>query len=69
MPVCIAGCVIAGFAFAGQPLFSAIVSEVLPRRYRPMAQGAVFFLVGLAGVIGVYVGGPFIENDVFGAGW
>jgi hypothetical protein len=57
MNMAIAGEVIGGLAFGVQALLHAVMSEVLPRKWRPYAQGTATFCAGLGGLVGLLVGG------------
>ena len=58
----IAGFTITGIAYGAQPLLHAVASEVLPRRYRPWAQGATNLSAALGGVVGLLAGGAMTRN-------
>lgn len=55
--------VIAATSNGAQPILHAVVSEVLPRRYRPYAQVAINVACGLGAIMGIYVGATFVKND------
>jgi len=61
--VAIAGQAIAGFNQTAQGLSHAIVSEILPRRYRPWAQAGIHVAAGLGALLGLYVGGAMCRNS------
>lgn len=59
----IAGQVIACCAFGAQPLCHAIASEILPRKYRSLAQGACNTAAALGGGTGLLVGGGLVRTN------
>lgn len=63
MGVAIAGQVIVGLSFGVQPLSHAVPSEVVPRKWRPYAQGAVNMAASSGGLTGLLVGGALTRND------
>jgi MFS family permease len=63
MGTVIAGYCITGICFGAQPLLHAVVSEVLPRKQRPLAQGAVNATAGLGGFLGVMMGGALLRHN------
>ena len=65
MGTVIAGFSIIGICFGGQPLLHAVVSEVLPRKQRPMAQATVNATAGVGAFIGICMGGSLLRNNVF----
>ena len=65
MGTVIAGFSIIGICFGGQPLLHAVVSEVLPRKQRPMAQATVNATAGMGAFIGICMGGTLLRNNVF----
>ncbi|KIW68490.1 hypothetical protein PV04_04432 [Phialophora macrospora] len=61
------GTVVAGFtimsvAYGSQPLLHAVVSEVLPRKQRPLAQATVNMTAATGAVIGLLMGGALLKN-------
>lgn len=56
------GFVITGLAFGCQALLNAVVSEILPRRYRPLAQATVAMSSSLGAIIGLVMGGALIRH-------
>jgi len=58
----IAGFTVSGLSYGAQPLLHAVVSEVLPRRYRPFAQASVNVSASLGAIVGLYVGGALTRN-------
>ncbi|KIH91218.1 siderophore iron transporter [Sporothrix brasiliensis 5110] len=58
----IAGFTVTGIAYGAQPLLHAVASEVLPRRYRPWAQGTANLSAALGGVVALLVGGAMTRN-------
>ena len=49
-------------SFGSQPLLLAVVSEVLPRKYRTMAQASSNFTGVTGGIIGVIMGGALVRH-------
>ena len=67
MNMAIAGETISGLAFGVQALLHAVMSEVLPRQWRPYAQATATVSGSLGGVVGLLVGGAMTRNgDVEG---
>ncbi len=62
MGTVIAGYCIMGICFGAQPLLHAVVSEVLPRQQRPLAQASVNATAGVGAVIGIVMGGALLRN-------
>ncbi len=54
----IAGQAVAALAQGCQPIIHAIASEIIPRKYRPLAQSCTNTAAALGGLIGLLVGGP-----------
>lgn len=64
------GTVIAGFtilatAYGAQFLIHAVVSEILPRKQRPMAQATINMTAGLGAFVGICAGGGLLRYNVF----
>lgn len=59
----IAGEVIAGLSYGAQPLLHAVASEVVPRKYRPVAQAACNLAAALGGLVALLVGGAMTQNS------
>lgn len=66
MGMAIAGEAICGLAFGAQPLLYAVASEILPRRYRPAAQGGLNIAINLAGAFGLLVGSVIMKTHTDG---
>ena len=64
MGTVIAGYCIIGICFGAQPLLHAVVSEVLPRKQRPMAQASVNATAGLGAFIAIVMGGSLLRHNV-----
>jgi MFS family permease len=62
MNLAIAGQIICGIAFGLQGLTHAVMSEVLPRRYRPLGQAVATVSAGLGGVTSLLLGGALTRN-------
>lgn len=67
MGMAIAGQVIAGGVFSVQALTNAVASEILPRRWRPVAQGTVYVWVGIGGLTAILSGSAFVKY--YSEGW
>ncbi|PVH83866.1 MFS general substrate transporter [Cadophora sp. DSE1049] len=63
MNMAIAGQVICGVAYGAQPLVYAVASEILPRKFRPAAQGGVNIALGLGGIFGLLTGSALSKNS------
>lgn len=59
----IAGQTIAGLGQPTQALTHAIMSEIMPRKYRPYAQAAIQISVSLSSVTALYVGGAMARTN------
>jgi MFS family permease len=59
----IAGFTIGGISFGAQPLLHAVTSEILPRKYRPLAQGTVNTSAALGAIIALLMGGSLTRNS------
>lgn len=59
----ITGQAIAGIAQVTQGVTTAIMSEILPRKYRPVAQGIIMTSVGLGSIVALYVGGALCRTN------
>ena len=62
MGMAIAGFTIGGISFGAQPLLHAVTSEILPRKYRPLAQGTVNLSAALGAIIALLMGGSLTRN-------
>lgn len=65
MNMAIAGQTVAACAFGVQALLHAVMSEVLPRKWRPYAQATATVSAGLGGVVGLLVAGAMTRNGDF----
>lgn len=63
----IAGQVISGVLFGSQPIWYAIVSEILPRKFRAAAQGGFNASLGLGAIYSIIVGTVLIKK--YDEGW
>lgn len=63
MGMAIAGFAVAGLSCVSQPLLHAVVSEVLPRKYRSWAQASVNVSVCFGAIFGLLVGGALVQNN------
>ncbi|KAK3615604.1 hypothetical protein LTR56_026492 [Elasticomyces elasticus] len=61
--VVIGGQSIGCLALGGQPLVHAIASEIIPRKYRSIAQGAVNLASSMGGIVGVLMGGALVRHS------
>ena len=59
----ISGQIIASLAFGCQSLLYAVASEILPRLWRPMAQGGLNITLGLSGMFTVLVGFTLTKDN------
>ena len=66
MGTVIAGYCIQGICFGAQPLLHAVVSEILPRKQRPIAQGSVNAVAGLGAFIGIVMAGALLRYGNLG---
>jgi len=66
MNMAIAGQCLLGLGYASQALLFAVASEVLPRRYRPIAQGVMSAASGCGGILGLLVGSALLDNSPTG---
>ena len=62
MGMAIAGQVICGLVYGPQPLLYAVASEILPRRYRPAAQGGLNASLGAGGMVGLLAGSATVKD-------
>lgn len=66
MNMAIAGQCLLGLGYASQALLFAVASEVLPRRYRPIAQGVMSAASGCGGILGLLSGSALLEKSTNG---
>ncbi len=59
----IAGQAVAALAQGCQPIIHAIASEIIPRKYRPLAQSCTNTAAALGGLVGLLVGGALTVNN------
>lgn len=62
MATVIAGFSILGVSYGSQPLTFAIVSEILPRKHRPLAQGTLNVTSSLGAISGTCIGGALLRR-------
>lgn len=62
----IAGDCVSGIAFGCQPLIYAVSSEILPRKYRPAAQGIANIAVAGGALFGLLVGSALVKASMEG---
>lgn len=62
----IAGQAISALSQGAQPVIHAIASEILPRKYRPIAQASTNSAAVLGGILGLLVGGALTLNNPSG---
>lgn len=62
MGVAIAGEVICGLSYGAQSLYYSVASEILPRKWRPAAQGGINAALGLGGIVGLLAGSYLIKT-------
>lgn len=58
----IAGFAILGLSFGSQSVVLTVLSEVLPRKYRPMGQASSSVAASLGGIIGLLMGGGLLQH-------
>ena len=63
MAVAIVGFTIGGVSYGAQPLFNAVSSEVLPRKYRPHATAVVNVASVVGAIIGILIGGALTKYN------
>lgn len=61
------GNILASISTSAQPLLFAVASEILPRRYRPAAQGGVTGIFAIAAVVALLMGSALTKTNP--AGW
>lgn len=59
----IAGLTVSGFSYGCQPLIHAVVSEVLPRKYRSYAQATTNMSISLGAICALLIGGAMTRNS------
>ncbi|KAK5129287.1 hypothetical protein LTR08_003617 [Meristemomyces frigidus] len=59
----IVGFTISGLSFGAQPLIHAIISEVVPRKHRGVAQGGINVSVALGAIFALLVGGALTRHE------
>ncbi|KAJ5292764.1 Tannase [Penicillium atrosanguineum] len=64
MGMVIGGFCLLGLSFGSQSLLFAVVSEVLPRKHRPVAQSTVNLTAGLGAAAGLIMGGALLRNNI-----
>jgi MFS family permease len=62
----IAGQAVSGIAQITQGVTTALLSEILPRKYRPVAQGVIITSIGAASIVALYVGGAMCKTQATG---
>ena len=58
----IGGLTVSGFSYGCQPLIHAVVSEVLPRKYRSYAQATTNMSIALGAILTLLIGGALTRN-------
>jgi hypothetical protein len=58
----IAGLAVSGFSYGCQPLIHAVISEVLPRKYRSYAQATANMSIALGAICALLIGGALTQN-------
>ncbi|KAJ5751891.1 hypothetical protein N7520_008808 [Penicillium odoratum] len=66
MGMAIAGEVVGGLSYGAQPLLYAVSSEIVARRYRPLAQAGMNITLALAGLFALLVGSTLIQDNPAG---
>jgi MFS family permease len=62
MTMVIAGQVLSGIGFGAQSLYYAIPSEIIPRQYRPIAQGGINIVIAISGVTSLLGGAVLVQT-------
>lgn len=62
----IAGQTISSVSYTGQPILIAVASEILPRKFRPIAQGGLNAAGALGAIVGILGGSALTDNHLFG---
>ncbi|KAH7111716.1 major facilitator superfamily domain-containing protein [Dactylonectria estremocensis] len=63
----LAGNALASISTSAQPLLFAVASEILPRRWRPAAQGGVTGIFAVAAILGLLMGSALTKSNP--SGW
>jgi len=63
MGTVIAGFCVIGICFGAQPLLHAVVSEILPREQRALAQGSINATAGVGAFVGLCMGGALLRHN------
>ncbi|RTE83244.1 hypothetical protein BHE90_002245 [Fusarium euwallaceae] len=63
----LAGNALASISTSAQPLLFAVASEILPRRYRPAAQGGVTGIFAVAAIVALMMGSAVTKDNP--SGW
>lgn len=58
--------VVAASSHGCQSILHAVVSEVLPRKHRPLAQVAINVACGTGAIVAIYVGGALVRTNPMG---
>ncbi|KAG0645228.1 Efflux pump FUS6 [Hyphodiscus hymeniophilus] len=66
MEVAIVGFALGGVGFAPQPLLHAVASEVMPRKYRSIAQAALNSSIATGAILSLTIGGALTQNNPAG---
>lgn len=63
MTMVIAGQVLSSIGFGAQSLYYAIPSEIVPRQYRPMAQGGINIVIAMSGITSLLAGAVLVQRS------
>lgn len=63
MAMVITGQVLSGVGFGAQSLYYAIPSEIIPRQYRPIAQGGINIVIAISGVTSLLAGAVLVQSS------
>lgn len=66
MDQAIGGQVISSVTYISQPILTAVASEILPRKFRPTAQGGLNIAGALGAVVGITAGAAVTTNHLYG---
>lgn len=66
MSQAIGGQVVSSILYIAQPILIAVASEILPRKFRPMAQAGLNGAGALGGIVGLLGGSALTANHLYG---
>lgn len=62
----IGGQVVSSVLYIGQPILIAVASEILPRKFRPAAQGGLNAAGASGGIVGLLAGSALTSDSLYG---